>query len=790
MQRWLACSVLFVAAATGERATAQVFVESVFPPSIQRGEVNRVAVRGSNLLQASQLWLTLDGEQFEAKQVSDSTDKEATFEVEVVADAPLGLYGLRLATRDGLSNAHIFAIDEMRPVAETESIEAARKNNKRDQAQDVALPASIFGTCTDADLDYYAFDVKQGETVAFEVVGSRLGKGFDPVVTIFKANGEFIGEHDNDVGLFFDCRFAHTFKDAGRHIIRVRDTRFLGSPHWTYVLRMGSFPVARVALPSTASAGEALLVDFPQTDCEPREIAFPETSTTERFFVSLRGENHNAPTWLPLAVSSLANAVEAEPNDSPNEASIATLPCNLHGMMNRRGDADHFALDLKKGQRLEFRADTRDSGSAADLELTLFGPDGIKIKSVDDVGFEDAQFDYTTQADGRHTLKVVEVVRKHGAAYVYRIEVKERQPSIKLTSEIGRIAIPRGTWQPLLLKLQRKDFNGDVNLQLVGAPEGMTLRDVVIAEGANDLTGAILVDESTPPGIYTLQVIATATHDDKELRSVAQTQPLIDRRPTGRGPHGEPFELREDQRRLPPSLTDRIAVVVLPRSPFDFELKAPLVTLPRYSETTFEFETTRVEGFVAPITFVARGGQLEQNRLRKPSIIPKIPEATPAASLVVGKLSSGVNTNLQKQRVTLTGTTVLDGRTINLTRTFELDVKVAFQVAAEPKKLDLHPGDTAKVKLLANRLGPLKSELKIAPSQNEGIQFPEEVAIPDSVSDVEVEIAIAADVKPGTYKVKLPTETRIDKFFESGTGDELEIVVTAKKEEAAKEAAE
>ena len=790
MQRLLVFSTLVIALTTSRLVSAQVFIESVFPPFIQRGEINRVTVRGANMLGATHLWLTLPGQAFKAMQVTDSTATQATFEIDLTADAPLGLYGVRLATRDGLSNAHILAVDQLRPIAERESIDSVVGNDKREQAQHVTLPAAVFGTCNDSDQDYFAFDVVAGETVAFEVVGNRLGKAFDPVVTIFKENGQFVAEHDNDVGLFFDCRFQHNFKNAGRHVIRVQDTRFLGSPNWAYLLRMGSFPVARVALPSTAAPGQELLVDFPQSDCGPREITFPNAPTTDRFFVSFRGDHHNAPAWLPLAVSSLPNTVEVEPNDSPEEATTATIPGNLHGIMNRRGDGDFYAFDLTKGQRLEFRTDTRDSGSAADLELTLFGPDGKNLKTVDDVGFEDATFDFSAPADGRYVLKAVEVVRKHGPEYVYRIEVKERQPSISLTSEIGRIAVPQGTWQPLLLKLARQDFDDEVKLELVGAPEGMTLRESVIGEGEGTLTGGLVVDESTPTGIYTLQVVGTAVHNDTELRSVAQTQPLIDRLPTGRGPHGEPFELREDQRRLPPSLTDRIAVVVLPSSPYDFDVKNQLVTLPRYLDTTFEIETTRVAGFDTPITFSARGGQLEQVRLRKPTIVSEIPDAKSDSSLAVAKLRSGVNTSLGKQRVTLTGTTVLDGRTINLTRTFELETKVAFAVASEPKQLVLHRGDKAQVRLLANRLAPFNGELKVTPVQIEGIQFPEEVVIPNAATGVEVELTIAEDAKPGTYKIKLPTETRIDKYFESGEGEPLEIVVTARDEEVAKEAGE
>ena len=62
---------------------------------------------------------------------------------------------------------------------------------------------------------------------------------------------------------------------------------------------------------------------------------------------------------------------------------------------------------------------------------------------------------------------------------------------------------------------------------------------------------------------------------------------------------------------LPPTLTDRIAILVTPPSPYTFELPDRLVVLPRYLETTFRLETTRLAGFDAPITFVARGGTLD-----------------------------------------------------------------------------------------------------------------------------------------------------------------------------------
>jgi len=774
--RFLPLAIVFAFLGAGTAAHAEVFIDHVFPPSFERGIVNRVRLRGSRLSGATGLWTSLPRSQLTARQIADSVDGEAVFEIELTDEVPLGLYGLRVATRDGLSNVHLFAIDDLRTVAEAETTEA-RPNNKLEQAQQVSLPVSIIGTCRSSDVDHFVIEVQQGQRVAFEVVGNRLGKGFDPVLMIFDDQGNFITERDNDVGLFFDCRFEHTFDQSGRFIVRLHDTRFLGSPHWTYLLRMGDFPIARVALPSTGPPGGVASVHFPQAKSGPHEVVFPDQLDTRRFFFELRGHENDSPAWLPLAVSEFENVVESEPNETPQQPNLVPVPCNIHGKMDQVSDWDFFALELKKGQRIAVRSDTRDMGSAADLELTLMGPDGKTLKTVDDTGFDDAAFEFTARADGRHLLKVLEVVRKHGPEYVYRIEVHERTPAVELTSQIGRIAIPQGSWQPLPLQLSYTDFAGPVDLALIGAPAGLHLRDTTVEEGAQEFAGALVADESTPPGIYTLQVVATAQKDDRSIRAVATAHPLIDRLPTGRGPHGEPFELREDQRRLPPSVTDRLAVVVIPSVPFDFEISTPEVILPRYLHTEFLIETTRVDGFTDPIEFVARGGLLEYKQLQMPSVLAEIPTGSSDRHELTATLSSGVNTSLTKHLVTVTGTAQQGLRTINLTRTFQLEVKVAYAPSVDPPKLELPPGGSARVRLHANRLKPFDGELKVRPSQQDGIDLPEELVVPAGQDSIDVEVKVSGQIKPGTYKIKLPGSARIDKFFEEGAGDPLEIVV-------------
>ena len=161
---------------------------------------------------------------------------------------------------------------------------------------------------------------------------------------------------------------------------------------------------------------------------------------------------------------------------------------------------------MKKGQKLKFCAQTRNIGSAADLELSLFGVDGKSLKQVDDSGYEDATFTFTPPADGNYVLQVGDVLRDGGSAFVYRIEVNAVQPHVELESEIGRIAVPQGTWQPLPLKLKRTQYDGPLELSLAGAPSGIRLRTSSIPASVNLLDGILDVDDTVPTGVYTLQL--------------------------------------------------------------------------------------------------------------------------------------------------------------------------------------------------------------------------------------------------------------------------------------------
>ncbi|MBU6293558.1 MAG: hypothetical protein KJS91_02650, partial [Planctomycetes bacterium] len=224
---------------------AQSFVEHISPPVVERGKTTRVTFVGKNLAKAFDIWNSLPAGTLKAKPVEAASER-AVFEITASPDSPVGIGGVRVATPDGLSNLHLFLVDDL-PV---------RPGGTDEGEARLAKPAAAWGVLREGASDRYRIEAKAGERVGFEVVANRFGKDADPLVTIRDASGRFVAERDNDAGLYFDCRFEHTFEKAGTYTLEVRDARFKGNEHRHYVLRVGRFAVGRAAVPSAANPGK------------------------------------------------------------------------------------------------------------------------------------------------------------------------------------------------------------------------------------------------------------------------------------------------------------------------------------------------------------------------------------------------------------------------------------------------------------------------------------------------------------------------------------------------------
>src|SRR5262249_4292567 len=155
---------------------------------------------------------------------------------------------------------------------------------------------------------------------------------------------------------------------------------------------------------------------------------------------------------------------------------------------------------------------------------------------------------------GMYHLSVRDASRDGGAAFAYRLEVRTGQPQVQVTAEAEGLTVPRGSYQPVPLTVVRTDYAGPVSLTLVGAPPGVTLTPTEIGEGVNAVVCKLAAAPDAPPGLHTLQILARPAAMPGAPPTLVRTRPLIDRQMVN--VDLIPYALREDQRRLPPSLTD------------------------------------------------------------------------------------------------------------------------------------------------------------------------------------------------------------------------------------------
>jgi len=790
---------------------AESFVEHIWPPAVERGKTTRVTFVGHELAGALELWHSLPASALNAKAIESRADR-AIFDIEVAPDAPVGVLGTRVATRDGLSNVHLFLIDDL-PVKIRASGDTPR----------VELPAAICSRFRDAEVDRYQIDVKAGERVSFEAVGSRFGKNADPLLTIQDAQGRWIAERDNDPGLYFDFRFEHRFVEAGKYTIGVRDSRYHGSEHFTYVLRMGRFPAAKVAVPAAVKPGRNLLA-LPEIDAKGVVFDCPPGRHPGLFFGSIRRPDDNGSAWIPLcrvdgdvavaqpyddarakALSLAASnpftlafnwsplkanpfrALETLINAGRAQATPVNVPGTFCGVLQKPGERQSISFPMVKGQSIYARAESQSLNSPADLEFMMINHLGREVRR----GQENAgalTLDFSVGAPASYGLTVHDQVRDGGPAFTYQLTVSDKPFPPQLVAEVEGLTIPQGSYQPVPIAVTRGNGTapGPIQLKLLGAPPGMTLTPIEISEKETAVVARLEAGSATPVGVFAVQIVGETTSGP----TLVKTLPLIDRQIIN--VDLIKYALREDQRRVPPSLADRLAVQITPPAPFTLELPEQQITLPRYQRADIPVTTTRSGGFDGPITITAKGGQLADKNEGRTRVYAEFPDATTKQLNVTGSIHSKILSNVGKTRIEVTGTGVQQGRRIALTRTFELNLAPAFSFPAEPVKVSMLPGESAKVRLPLNKMKSFDGDVTLMLSPIQGLIYPEMVRVPKGQSGVDVAIKAETDAGPRKQGIQVYATALVDGFEEEQRASPIEVeirkVEPPKKETPKKEA--
>lgn len=477
-------------AATAAFADAPV-VRDIHPAGLTRGESVELIVTGERLGDTRALH-SHDGPGLAFGEPKIINPGEARVPVTVAPDCPAGAHRVRLRSATGWSYLRLLV------VAAEPRIEETEPNNEPAAAREIALPACIEGEMKAEDVDVFAVNLKAGQRFTAVAESVRLGRGLLDLHLSLADEKRFVLAASDDTPLLGqDPMISVTVPADGKYFLTAREAAYEGADGARYRVRAGHWKQPITLHPCGGNPGGSSEVIFLFGDggTEKRTITWPATTGSAR--IDFTGEDGlAAPAGLPVRVDPMPLVLETEPNNNREQpTSDATgLPVAFHGILASPGDEDFFALPLKKGEAVEVEAWGRRLGSAVDLAIDVFAPDGKHRGGNDDAeGKPDSKHTFTAEVDGIHVIKVRDSLGAGGPAFVYRIEARAPSPSLALSlpspelnnTQAGQtVMVAQGNRAAMVFNVARRGTSGDLNLELRGAPTGVRLLSHVVPNGA------------------------------------------------------------------------------------------------------------------------------------------------------------------------------------------------------------------------------------------------------------------------------------------------------------------
>lgn len=447
-------------------------VKWVFPPGGQIGQKVAAKVSGKINQPGTQVWCN------SPSVVVEIPEKDNDLTISTSADARPGLYWLRFFNVEGATAQMPFVLGRLPEVVEVEP------NNEVAKAQAIDQSSVINAKLGAAnDVDVYAVKLKKGQTLVAQVDANwRLGFPVDPIMQVLTENGTVLEQVDDDHG--FDPMIAFEAPDDGTWLVRVfgfpaapnSTIRFAGGADYLYRLTLTTGPVANHVQPAAVQSGNEpslKLVGWNLADTLSQPIKVDAGSLPGLTHVEL-------PHEVSLTLVDEPVHVAAEPCNGEKQLAV-TVPATVCGVIDEPGDEDSFRFSAKKGEVLVIASESRSLGHPLDTVITVFDKDGKSLGESDDAvrNKADSRLVFSVKADGDYTVRVRDLFEKGGWRFAYRISIRPRQPSVKLTLKADIFKATPGTPLEIPVTIARNDgFKEEVTISVQDLPEGATVEPV------------------------------------------------------------------------------------------------------------------------------------------------------------------------------------------------------------------------------------------------------------------------------------------------------------------------
>ncbi len=589
MSRTLLAAAVFTVLVPITAFAATPSLGSLAPRGAQRGTEIEVLFNGARLEDAQEILFYEPG--IEVTKLEAVNTNQVKAKLKIAPDCQLGAHRLRIRTATGISDLHPLMIGNLPIVNEVEP------NSDFAAPQVVPMNSTVAGVADNEDVDYFVVEAKKGDRISAEVEAIRLGISlFDVYVAIMDAKRFELSASDDNALVWQDGIASIIAPEDGKYIIQVRESSYAGNGNCQYRVHVGNFPRPLATIPSGGKVGEPVTVKFLGDVAGDKEQPFTLTvNGLDKFPVFAQDDKGVAPSPNWLRVSDFGNVLEAEPNETHDNATKFAAPMALNGVLNQPGDTDNFRFTATKGQVFDIRVHARSIRSPLDPVLYVFAAGGGAIAGNDDSGGPDSFIRFTAPNDGDFVVNVSDHLKNGGPSYAYRVELSPIKPAVKLS--VGEFvqyvqptaSVPKGNRFCLMINASRIDCGGNVSIKGLDLPPGMTVESPVMPANLSSVPVMFVAAADAPVGGKLVDLVGVLEDAEKK--------PILE------GHLQQDVVLIRGQNQIPfwTESVPRLATAVTNEAPFSIEIVEPKVPIVHDGQMSLKVVAKRKEGFTAPI---------------------------------------------------------------------------------------------------------------------------------------------------------------------------------------------
>lgn len=439
------------------------------------------------------------------------------FDIEVPKDQPTRVYECRVATDQAVSSVSHLLVTPYPVIEEVEK----KNNNSYDTAQPVTLPATVCGICEKSeDMDCYKFTGKKGQEITLQVYAQRVTEAIhtmqtsnvylmDSILTLYGPQKQIIAQNDNFIKS--DSLITVTLPADGEYVFEIRDARYVGTGKYVYAIEVSDTPYVYHTMPLAVQTGKTAEVALQghglkgETKATLSAVDAKETGWKQQTLTTPAGKTNAV--WTLISDDPQVTA----PGDhtTMKTAFPLSLPVGVSAQIQEPEQTHYYSFKAKKDQYYFFKLMSNRIDLPMDCYIQVFDSKG-KAQRVylhgggnseadDDQSTKDTEFHFKAPADAEYYVAVRDLHDRGGQRFTYHLTAQPSGPDFEVRGEYYYAQIAPGTNMMWFARVKRLNgFDGPIEMNVEGLPEGVTLEPVTLPNGVNDC-GLILKASKDAP---------------------------------------------------------------------------------------------------------------------------------------------------------------------------------------------------------------------------------------------------------------------------------------------------